>query len=138
MLGLMIARASVGMHSRSNYKEISVGSSFPFICKPHGTRVGRGSKSSKLKCFFLHTGTNAVTAPSSLHASLQNVNENYLRDSLSGKIGVPAVRALRAGAFEEFRKWTRGSAAVGTVKVPVVVWDERCRMWLEGRIVGDV
>ncbi|KAI6033643.1 hypothetical protein BKA83DRAFT_4178988, partial [Pisolithus microcarpus] len=75
-------------------------------------------------------------APSTLHASLQNLNENYLRDSLSGKIDAPAVRVLRPDTFADFREWkirTSGGAAVGQVKVPVVVWDEGCRMWLEGR-----
>ncbi|KAI6033689.1 hypothetical protein BKA83DRAFT_4179852, partial [Pisolithus microcarpus] len=43
----------------------------------------------------LYAEAKAATAPSSLHASLYNLNENHLRDSLSGKIDVPAVRVLR-------------------------------------------
>ncbi|KAI6033617.1 hypothetical protein BKA83DRAFT_4178706, partial [Pisolithus microcarpus] len=86
-------------------------------------------------------GANAITAPTSFHTSLQNFNENYLRDSLSGKIDVPAVRVLRLGTFGKFREWkirTSGGAAVGQMNVPVVVCDEGCRTWLEGRVVCDV
>ncbi|KIK12743.1 hypothetical protein PISMIDRAFT_18503 [Pisolithus microcarpus 441] len=90
---------------------------------------------------FLYDGESAATAPSTLHASLQNLNENYLRDSLSGKIDAPAVRVLRPDTFADFREWkirTSGGAAVGQVKVPVVVWDEGCRMWLEGRALHSI
>ncbi|KIK16205.1 hypothetical protein PISMIDRAFT_16009 [Pisolithus microcarpus 441] len=77
-------------------------------------------------------GHSTVLTP----ALLQNHNGNYLRDSLSGKIDVPAVRVLRPGTFSDFREWkiqkSGGAAAVGQVKVPqaVVVWGEGC--WRDG------
>ncbi|KAI5997014.1 hypothetical protein EDD15DRAFT_2194709 [Pisolithus albus] len=77
---------------------------------------------------FLYAGASTVTAPSPFHASLHDLNENYLRDSLSGKIDVPVVRVLRPNTFGDFRRWkirTSGGAAVGRVEVPVVVWERR-------------
>ncbi|KAI5991858.1 hypothetical protein EDD15DRAFT_2446472 [Pisolithus albus] len=71
-----------------------------------------------------HVGADTITAPSAFHASLHHLNKNYLRDSLSGKIDVPVIR-------------TSGGAAVGQVKVPVVVWDEGYRMWLQERAICD-
>ncbi|KIK16175.1 hypothetical protein PISMIDRAFT_686578 [Pisolithus microcarpus 441] len=121
------------MRPWSNYKEISASSSFPSI--NHAARAWIKAQA------FLYAGANAITAPTSFHTSLQNFNENYLRDSLSGKIDVPAVRVLRLGTFGKFREWkirTSGGAAVGQMNVPVVVCDEGCRTWLEGRVVCDV
>ncbi|KIK16197.1 hypothetical protein PISMIDRAFT_686591 [Pisolithus microcarpus 441] len=108
------------------------------VCPDYRESVGRYAFIVELQ---VNLGANAATAPSSLHASLQNLNKNYRRDSLSGKIDVPVVRVLRPGTFGEFREWkirTSGGAAVGRVKVPVVVWDEGSRVWLEGRVVCDV
>ncbi|KAI6033661.1 hypothetical protein BKA83DRAFT_4179324, partial [Pisolithus microcarpus] len=87
-------------------------------CPDYRESVGR--------CAFLvelqgNLGTNA------------NHNGNYLRDSLSGKIDVPAVRVLRPGTFSDFREWkiqkSGGAAAVGQVKVPQAV---------VGRVICDV
>ncbi|KAI5997012.1 hypothetical protein EDD15DRAFT_2194707 [Pisolithus albus] len=63
--------------------------------------------------------------PITSQTMLVRAYKNYLRDSLSGKIDV---------------KWkirTSGGAAVGQVKVPVVVWDEGYRMWLQERMICD-
>ncbi|KIK16059.1 hypothetical protein PISMIDRAFT_16073 [Pisolithus microcarpus 441] len=108
------------------------------VCPDYCESVGRYAFMVELQG---NLEAKAATAPSSLHASLYNLNENHLRDSLSGKIDVPAVRVLRPGTFGEFREWktrTSGGAVVGRVKVPVVVWDEGCRVWLEGRVICDV
>ncbi|KAI5991922.1 hypothetical protein EDD15DRAFT_2197352 [Pisolithus albus] len=73
---------------------------------------------------FLYAGADTITAPSAFHASLHHLNKNYLRDSLSGKIDVPVVRVLKPDTLGDFREWkirTSGVAAVGQVKVPVVV-----------------
>ncbi|KAI5997067.1 GH3 auxin-responsive promoter [Pisolithus albus] len=108
------------------------------VCPDYRESVGRYAFLVELQG---NLGENAITAPSALHTSLQNLNENYFRDSLSGKIDVPAVRVLRPGTFGEFREWkirTSGGATVGQVKVPVVVWDEASRVWLQERAICDV
>ncbi|KAI5991860.1 hypothetical protein EDD15DRAFT_2530544 [Pisolithus albus] len=100
------------------------------VCPDYHESVGRYAFLVELQG---NLGASTVTAPSTFHASLHDLNENYLRDSLSGKIDVPVVRVLRPNTFGDFRKWkirTKGGAAVGQVKVPVVVW--------EGRAVCDV
>ncbi|KAI6033656.1 hypothetical protein BKA83DRAFT_4179267, partial [Pisolithus microcarpus] len=106
------------------------------VCPDYRESVGRYAFLVELQG---NLGANTITAPSAFHASLHHLNENYLRGSLSGKIGVPAVRVLRPGTFGDFREWkirTSGGAAAGQVKAPVVVWDEGCRMWLEGGTGG--
>ncbi|KAI6141045.1 GH3 auxin-responsive promoter [Pisolithus tinctorius] len=85
-------------------------------------------------------GANISAVPTALHNQLQKHNENYLRDSQMGKIGVPCVRVVRPGTFGEYRGWkvaTKGAAA-GQVKVAVVIWVEADRAWLEERVMYDI
>ncbi|KAI6141108.1 GH3 auxin-responsive promoter [Pisolithus tinctorius] len=85
-------------------------------------------------------GANISVVPDALHDQLQKHNENYLKDSRIGKIGVPCVRVVRPGTFGDFREWkvkTKGAAS-GQVKVPVVIWGEADRAWLEERVMYDI
>ncbi|KAI6096843.1 GH3 auxin-responsive promoter [Pisolithus sp. B1] len=85
-------------------------------------------------------GANISAVPAALHGQLQKHNENYLKDSRVGKIGVPCVRVVRPGTFGDFREWkvrTKGGAS-GQVKVPIVMWGETDRAWLEARVVYEV
>ncbi|KAI6106200.1 GH3 auxin-responsive promoter [Pisolithus croceorrhizus] len=85
-------------------------------------------------------GTNISAVPAALHEQLQKNNENYLKDSRVGKIGVPCVRVVRPGTFGDFREWkvrTKGAAS-GQVKVPVVIWGDTDRAWLEERVMYDI
>ncbi|KAF8840790.1 hypothetical protein BDN67DRAFT_968105 [Paxillus ammoniavirescens] len=94
-------------------------------------------------CFFVESqnksGSSPASAPSKLHAYLQNHNENYLRDSQAGKIGTPVIRLLKQGTFGDFREWKirTTNVASGQVKVPPVVWDEGTRKWLEEHVVEE-
>ncbi|KAI5998366.1 GH3 auxin-responsive promoter-domain-containing protein [Pisolithus orientalis] len=93
---------------------------------------------SLIKPKFL-PGVNISVVPDALHDQLQKHNENYLKDSRIGKIGIPCVRVVRPGTFSDFREWkvrTKGAAS-GQVKVPVVIWGEADRAWLEGRPGGE-
>ncbi|KAH7885483.1 GH3 auxin-responsive promoter [Phlebopus sp. FC_14] len=93
--------------------------------------------------FFVEAQNNvapsAASAPFELHTYLQNHNENYLRDSKAGKIGLPVIRVLRQGTFSDFREWKIRTTNVssGQVKVPSVIWDEGTRKWLEERVVEE-
>ncbi|KAI6140849.1 GH3 auxin-responsive promoter-domain-containing protein [Pisolithus tinctorius] len=85
-------------------------------------------------------GANISAVPTALHDQLQKHNENYLRDSQMGKIGVPCVRVVQPGTFGDYRGWkvaTKGAAA-GQVKVAVVIWVEADRAWLEERVMYDI
>ncbi|KAI6042179.1 GH3 auxin-responsive promoter [Pisolithus marmoratus] len=85
-------------------------------------------------------GVNISAAPAALHDQLQKHNENYLKDSRAGKIGVPCVRVVRPGTFGNLREWkvrTKGAAS-GQVKVPVMVLGETDCAWLEERIMYDI
>ncbi|KAI6033477.1 GH3 auxin-responsive promoter [Pisolithus microcarpus] len=85
-------------------------------------------------------GANISAAPAALHGQLQKNNENYLKDSRVGKIGVPCVRVVRPGTFGDFREWkvrTKGGAS-GQIKVPIVIWSETDRAWLEARVAYDI
>ncbi|KAI6096841.1 GH3 auxin-responsive promoter [Pisolithus sp. B1] len=85
-------------------------------------------------------GANISAVPAALHGQLQKHNENYLKDSRVGKIGVPCVRVVRPGTFGDFREWkvrTKGAAS-GQVKVPVVIWGNADRAWLEERVMYDI
>ncbi|KAI5985503.1 GH3 auxin-responsive promoter-domain-containing protein [Pisolithus albus] len=85
-------------------------------------------------------GANISAAPAALHDHLQKNNENYLKDSRVGKIGVPCVRVVRPGTFGDYREWkvrTKGGAS-GQVKVPIVIWSETDREWLEARVAYDI
>ncbi|KAI6141111.1 GH3 auxin-responsive promoter [Pisolithus tinctorius] len=87
-----------------------------------------------------NAGENISVVPDALHDQLQKHNENYLKDSRMGKIGVPCVRVVRPGTFGDFREWkvkTKGTAS-GQVKVPVVIWGEADRAWLEERVMYDI
>ncbi|KAI6044140.1 GH3 auxin-responsive promoter [Pisolithus marmoratus] len=85
-------------------------------------------------------GTDMSAVPTALHAQLQKCNENYLKDSQVGKIGVPCVRVVRPGTFGDFREWKVRTkrAASGQVKVPVVVWGETDCAWLEDHVMYDI
>ncbi|KAI6011140.1 GH3 auxin-responsive promoter [Pisolithus marmoratus] len=85
-------------------------------------------------------GANISAVPTALHAQLQKCNENYLKDSRVGKIGVPCVRVVRPGTFGDFREWKVRTkrAASGQVKVPVVVWGETDCAWLEEHVMYDI
>ncbi|KAI6141047.1 hypothetical protein BKA82DRAFT_4206176 [Pisolithus tinctorius] len=57
-----------------------------------------------------------------------------------GKIGVPCVRVIQPGTFGDYREWvirTKGGAS-GQVKVPVVIWNEADRTWLEEHVMYDI
>ncbi|KAI5985505.1 GH3 auxin-responsive promoter [Pisolithus albus] len=85
-------------------------------------------------------GANISAVPAVLHGQLQKHNENYLKDSRVGKIGIPCVRVVRPGTFGDFREWkvrTTGAAS-GQVKVPVVIWRDADRAWLEERVMYDI
>ncbi|KAI6094510.1 GH3 auxin-responsive promoter [Pisolithus sp. B1] len=107
------------------------------VCPDYRQSVGRYAFLVELQGSL---GADAVTAPASLHAELQKLNENYLRNSRAGKIDVPVVRVLRPGTFGEFREWKirTNNIAAGQVKVPIVVWDEVNRAWLEERVMCDI
>lgn len=95
---------------------------------------------------FLHVvlltrmvGPTPSSASQRLHAYLARHNENYMRETQSGKVAPPVVRVLRWGTFGEFRDWkvhVTGMAA-GQIKVPLVVWDEEIREWLAARVVQE-
>ncbi|KAI5991917.1 hypothetical protein EDD15DRAFT_2446719 [Pisolithus albus] len=85
------------------------------VCPDYHESVGRYAFWVELQG---NLGASTITAPSPYNASLHDLNENYLRDGLSGKIDMPVVRVL-------WKIRTRGGAAVGQIKVPVVVWEER-------------
>ena len=75
----------------------------------------------------------ANDVPAKLHTFLQSANENYLKDSNAGKIGVPTIHVLKPGTFSEYREWKIKTMNIssGQVKVPLVVWDDVTRKWLE-------
>ncbi|EGO19354.1 hypothetical protein SERLADRAFT_479847 [Serpula lacrymans var. lacrymans S7.9] len=77
-------------------------------------------------------GSDADLAPAKMHTYLQTHNQNYLKDSQAGKIGVPSVHILRRGTFGEYREWKAQvtNSASGQIKVPLVIWDEETRQWL--------
>ncbi|KAI6003454.1 GH3 auxin-responsive promoter [Pisolithus orientalis] len=107
------------------------------VCTDYRESVGRYAFFVELQG---NLGKDSATAPAALHDELQKLNENYLRDSQSGKIGVPAVRVLKPGTFGDFREWKirTNNIAAGQVKVPIVVWDEVNRAWLEERVMRDI
>ena len=82
----------------------------------------------------------ASDVPAKLHRFLQSANENYLKDSKAGKLAVPSVHVLKPGAFGEYREWKIKTMNIssGQVKVPLVVWDDVTRKWLEERRVQEV
>ncbi|KAI5998394.1 GH3 auxin-responsive promoter [Pisolithus orientalis] len=85
-------------------------------------------------------GADISATPAALHDQLKKHNENYLKDSRMGKIGVPCVRVVQPGTFGDYRAWvirTKGGAS-GQVKVPVVIWSEADRTWLEEHVMYDI
>ncbi|KIO12049.1 hypothetical protein M404DRAFT_962542 [Pisolithus tinctorius Marx 270] len=107
------------------------------VCTDYRESVGRYAFFVELQG---NLGKDSAATPAALHDELQKLNENYLRDSQSGKIGVPAVRVLRPGTFGDFREWKirTNNIAAGQVKVPIVVWDDVNRAWLEERVMRDI
>jgi len=93
--------------------------------------------------FFVEPHSNsaidstAQLAPAILHKYLQDTNENYLRDSMAGKIDTPSVHVLKQGTFSDFREWKirETNSASGQIKVPPVIWDEATRTWLLERVI---
>ncbi|KIN95140.1 hypothetical protein M404DRAFT_72684, partial [Pisolithus tinctorius Marx 270] len=77
-------------------------------------------------------GAKISAVPTASHDQLQKHNENYLKDSQMGKIGVPCVRVVRLGTFGDYRGWKVATkdAATGQVKVAVVIWVETDGAWL--------
>ncbi|KIN95484.1 hypothetical protein M404DRAFT_34112 [Pisolithus tinctorius Marx 270] len=83
---------------------------------------------------------NISAAPSALHDQLQGCNENYLKDSRVGKIGVPRVRVVRLGTSGDLKRMEGqdDGGALWQVKVPVIIWGESGRAWLEERVMFDI
>lgn len=92
-----------------------------------------------LPAYHYAPGPSPTSVSQQLHACLSRHNENYLRETQTGKVAPPVVRILRPGTFGEFRDWkvrVTGVAA-GQIKVPLVVWDEELRNWLAERVVQE-
>ncbi|KAI6141432.1 hypothetical protein BKA82DRAFT_4202394, partial [Pisolithus tinctorius] len=107
------------------------------VCTDYHESVGRYAFFVELQG---NLGKNSAATPAALHDELQKLNKNYLRDSQSGKIHVLAVRVLRPGTFSDFREWKirTNNIAAGQVKVPIVVWDDINRAWLEEQVMHDI
>ncbi|KAI6151501.1 GH3 auxin-responsive promoter-domain-containing protein, partial [Pisolithus tinctorius] len=106
------------------------------VCTDYRESVGRYAFFVELQG---NLGKDSAAAPAALHDELQKLNENYLRDSQSGKIGVPAVRVLNPGTFGLQRVEDQDEQhRCGQVKVPIVVWDDVNRAWLEERVMRDI
>ncbi|KAI6011106.1 hypothetical protein EDC04DRAFT_2905648 [Pisolithus marmoratus] len=107
------------------------------VCPDYRESVGRYAFLVELQG---NIGADASAAQAALHDELQKLNENYLRDSRAGKIGMPTVRALKPRTFVGFRAWKirTNNIAAGQVKVPIAVWDEVNLAWLEERVICDI
>ncbi|KAI5998363.1 GH3 auxin-responsive promoter [Pisolithus orientalis] len=78
-------------------------------------------------------GANISVVPEALHDQLQKHNENYLKDSRIGKIGVPCVRVVGPGTVRltsESGRSRRRVLPLDKLRCPVVVWGEADRAWL--------
>ncbi|EIW81168.1 hypothetical protein CONPUDRAFT_82204 [Coniophora puteana RWD-64-598 SS2] len=83
---------------------------------------------------------DASHVPERVHAALKAANSNYDYENRTGKLGVPTVHILKKGTFAEFRDWKIRSLGIssGQVKVPLVVWEEATRKFLEERELREV
>lgn len=63
-----------------------------------------------------------------------------LKDSRVGKIGVPRVRVVRLGTSGDLKRMEGqdDGGALWQVKVPVIIWGESGRAWLEERVMFDI
>ena len=87
------------------------------------------------------TGPGAPSSIQQIQAILAERNEAYALCLKTKRVGVPTIRLVRPGTFQEYRDWKIRKSGKGTgmqVKVPAVVLDKEIVDWLEEKVVDEV
>ena len=84
-------------------------------------------------------GSHPDYAPKITHDFLCS-DPGYKKWADFGRIGMPSVRLIARGTFQEYREWRMVVTGnpMGQMKVPITTLDPTTKEWLAGKVVLEV